>query len=54
MDELDDPDEDDQPRVAYLDAEREGRLARYALPNARDRGAVWGGDVPGAGLNPHP
>ena len=28
--EEDDIDDDDQPRVVYADAEREGRMARYA------------------------
>lgn len=49
MDDIDD--EDDQPRVVYVDPEREGRLARYAAPNTqerqRDSSAVGGVDVDG-------
>lgn len=51
MDDIDD--EDDQPRVVYVDSEREGRLARYAAPNTqereRDAAAGAGGAVDGVG-----
>lgn len=49
MDDIDD--EDDQPRVVYVDPEREGRLARYAATNTqerrRDSSAVGGVDADG-------
>ena len=47
MEEYDDIDEDDQPRVAYVDVEREGRLARYAAP----AGPARDGDPVGSGAD---
>ena len=57
MEEYDDIDEDDQPRVAYVDVEREGRLARYAAPAgpARDGDPVGSGaDGASGGRGSHP
>ena len=40
---------DDQPRVVYVDPEREGRLARYAAPSADDGGGGGAGGAGGGG-----
>ena len=55
MEDLDDVDDDDQPRVAYVDTEREGRLARYAAPDAdASRGSHGAGPFAGGEAPPAP
>ena len=55
MEDLDDVDDEDQPRVAYVDTEREGRLARYAAPDAdASRGSHGAGPFAGGEAPPAP